>query len=77
MNYRRDRGKIRRHVMLKSVFADVMQEFLHIGDFHHARAAKCFQRIIREAPFTGIAANLAGQVIPNVFSFPTVPAMIA
>src|SRR6266404_6036187 len=63
MNYRRDRGEIRRHVMLKSVFADVMQKLLHVGNLHHACAAKCFQWIIREAPFSGIAANLAGQVI--------------
>ena len=47
---RRDARKIRGHVMLEAVLADVVQQLLHARNLHHARAAERFQRIVGESP---------------------------
>src|SRR5579871_4064824 len=41
--------EIRRHVMLKSLLANVAQQFLHIRDLDHPGAAEGVQRIVGEA----------------------------
>ena len=49
--------EIRRNVMLEAVFADVTQQRLQFGNFHHARAAECFERVRGEFAFADVAAN--------------------
>ncbi len=41
-----DAGKIGGHVMLKSPFADEMQQALQLWDLHHARASEGVQRVV-------------------------------
>src|SRR5215813_301814 len=50
-------------MMLKSVFANILEQFLKPRNFDYACAAKSFERIAREFPFAHIAANLAAQII--------------
>src|SRR5690242_16917932 len=51
------------HVMLKTVFADVVQQLLHLGDFDYAGAAESVQRVIGKSAFAHISAHLAGCVV--------------
>ena len=58
-----DGRKIRGHVMLESVFADVVQQLLHLRNLHHAGAAKRVQRIVGKRAFAHVAAHLAAGVV--------------
>ena len=60
---RSDTGKIGGHVMLETVFADVVQQLLHLRNFDHAGAAESIQRIVGESAFADVAAHLAGGVV--------------
>ena len=55
--------KIRRYMVLKSVFANVVQQLLQLGNFDHARTAESLQRIVRKSAFANVAANFAADVV--------------
>src|SRR5580700_1692659 len=50
-------------VMLETVFANVAQQFLHVGNLDDSGAAECFQRIIGESPFADVAADHAILIV--------------
>src|SRR5271156_1455788 len=50
-------------VMLETVFANVAQQFLHVGNLDDSGAAECFQRIISKASFPYVAADHAVLIV--------------
>src|SRR5438445_11400079 len=50
-------------MVLESVFADVMQQLLHLRNFDHSSAAKRVQRVIREPAFSNVAAHLPCSIV--------------
>src|SRR6185312_10501580 len=56
-------GQVCGHMMLESVLTDAVKEALHIGNFHHARAAERIQRVIGEAPLANVTAHLPCGVV--------------
>ena len=59
----RNRGEIGRHMMLKTVFADVMQKMLQARDFDDSGAAERIQRIVRKNTLPRVAADDARSVV--------------
>src|SRR3954468_13297922 len=58
-----NRRQVRGNVVLKTVFANVMQKLLHLRNLDHASAAERIEWIIREATFANVAAHSACSVI--------------
>ncbi len=56
-------GKIRGDVMLEAVFANVVEQPLHLRNFDDPRAAESVERIVGKFAFADIAANLASSVV--------------
>ena len=56
-------GEIRRHVVLKSVLANEVQQLLHLRNFDHAGATEGVERIISEPALANIAAHFASSVV--------------
>src|SRR5438132_8797672 len=63
MHRTRSRREIRRHVMFKSVLANVMQQLLQLRNLHHAHPAKSIQRIASERTLADVPANHSRRVI--------------
>ena len=57
------RREVGSDVVFETVLADVVEQFLHMGDFNHARAAKGIQRIVGELALAYVAAHPAGCVV--------------
>src|SRR5450755_3512111 len=62
-NRRSIRGKIGSDVMFESVLADIVQEFLHLPDFDHARSTEGVERVVGEPSLTNVATHLACRVV--------------
>src|SRR3974390_3515900 len=56
-------GKTRRHMVLESIFANVMEQFLQSGNLHHTGSAKCVQRIVGETAASGITPDFPRGVV--------------
>src|SRR5277367_2141960 len=63
VNYSAHGGKISGDVVFESVFANVTKELLHPRNLDNSRAAKRFQRIVREVTGADVAADSAGAVV--------------
>src|SRR6266850_3020512 len=50
-------------MVFKAVFADVVEQFLHVRNLDDPGSAKCFQRVVGEAPVSDIAAYLARKIV--------------
>src|SRR6478736_1045471 len=50
-------------MMLESVLADIVQQFLHLRNLDHTRTAKRIQRIVRKPAMPNIAAHLPGSIV--------------
>src|SRR5258706_5621456 len=59
----RDRGKVCRHVVLKTVFADVAKKTLKLRNFDDARTAKGVERIVSECAFADISTHDSSRVV--------------
>src|SRR5258705_12924735 len=59
----RDRGKICRYVVLKTVFADVAQKALELRNFDDARSPKSVERIVGKRTFADISTHDSGCVV--------------
>jgi peptide-methionine (R)-S-oxide reductase len=58
-----DTGQICGHVMLETVFANVMEKLLHFRNLHYAGTPKRIERIVGKPPFPNIATHFAGGII--------------
>src|SRR5208282_1045296 len=63
MNGLRNIAEIRSHVMLESLTANVLQEFLKLRNLRHTRSAECFEWILREAPRAGVPPHYATPIV--------------
>ena len=59
----RYRGQVGRDVVFETVLADEMEQFLHMGNFNHARATKRVQRVVGEPALAYVAPHPPGSVI--------------
>src|ERR1700722_6524863 len=56
-------GKIRSHMMLETILANVAQQLLQAGNLHNAHATKCVQRIVGERAFADVTADHARRIV--------------
>ena len=62
----RNIAEVGRHVVLKALATNVLQQLLQLRNFRHARAAKSFQRIVGEFTLACIAAHHAAPIVGGV-----------
>jgi hypothetical protein len=58
-----NRRKICSYVMFKAIFADVVQQFLHLRDLNNSGTTEGIQWVIGKPSLTDVAAHFAGRVI--------------
>ena len=63
MHDRRDARLIDRYMVLKTVLANIAEQFLEPRDLHYAESAKGIQRVVGKGPLADIGGDFTGKVI--------------